>query len=141
MYIDKPTILKGSKTKYGYIHLIIKNKHFCVHRLVAEAFIPNPNNYPIINHINGIKTDNRIKNLEWCTYSYNEKQAYKSGLKKHKKHKKINQYDLDNNLIKEWESLIQIKNELGYSIGNIYAVCKNERKTAYKSKWKFKEDL
>lgn len=59
-------------------------KTFTVHRLVAKAFIPNPNNYPCVNHINGCKTDNRITNLEWCDYSHNNKEAFRIGLNKPK---------------------------------------------------------
>lgn len=66
-------LLKTVKHPNGYlvVNLYPTRKTFKVHRLVAEAFIANPNNYPIINHKNEVKDDNRVENLEWCTYEYN----------------------------------------------------------------------
>lgn len=68
----------------GYLEIALSvdgtRKYFLVHRVIAECFIPNPFNFPEINHINGKKTDNRISNLEWCDRSYNMKHAYREGL-------------------------------------------------------------
>lgn len=66
---------KIDKNGYHYVHLYKNGKQYIkkIHRLVAEAFIPNPNNLPEVNHINLIKSDNNINNLEWCTHKYNMK--------------------------------------------------------------------
>ncbi len=76
-------IMKNTISIYSRIGLYSNRKCYLalIHRVVAEAFIPNPNNYPCVNHINGIKQDNRVQNLEWCTYSHNLKHAYDTGLK------------------------------------------------------------
>lgn len=70
--------------KNGYLRIQFQKRkgQKTVHRLIAEAWIPNPYNLPFINHINGIKTDNRPVNLEWCTGSQNQRHAITTGLKK-----------------------------------------------------------
>lgn len=74
-YGYRKIILKPRKNKYGYFHLQLHNKgnikDCTIHRLVAQAFIPNPNNYPQINHKDENKLNNNVSNLEWCTAKYN----------------------------------------------------------------------
>jgi len=72
-----------SNSGYKIVGIIINGKHknLRVHHLVAQAFIPNPDNFPEINHKNHIKTDNRIENLEWCTREVNMQQCWDDGLK------------------------------------------------------------
>lgn len=86
--VKSKKILKGYKESNGYIRVRIENKclngviRTTIHQLVAEAFIPNPENKPEVNHINSIRDDNRVDNLEWVTHSENMKHSYKKGLTK-----------------------------------------------------------
>ncbi len=77
--------LKSGMNNGGYLHVVLtinkKRYNKYVHRLIAQAFIPNPENKPCVNHINGIKTDNRVENLEWATQLENHIHASNMGLK------------------------------------------------------------
>jgi hypothetical protein len=78
--------LTPCRNSRGYMQVVLckdlKYKNYTIHRLVAEAYVDNVNNYKMVNHINGIKTDNRIENLEWVTASQNIQHAFDTGLKK-----------------------------------------------------------
>lgn len=77
------------KSKLGYMRINLslrgKKRQYFVHRLVALAYIPNPANYPVVNHIDGDKLNNHTENLEWCTHLYNTHHAQRIGLSKVKK--------------------------------------------------------
>lgn len=72
----------GHIDRNGYRNVIINGKTLLVHRIIAQAFIPNPDNLPQINHKDGVKTNNNIINLEWCNRSENILHAYRTGLEK-----------------------------------------------------------
>ena len=110
----KDVILKGTKNKHGYPFVIIRSNegnkmHVLVHRLVAQAFIPNPDNHPFVNHKDGIKSNNRVENLEWCTPKYNSEHSVKIGANRFGSNSPISK--LDENLVE----LLKIKMALGYT--------------------------
>lgn len=141
-------ILIPSPNNYGYqrVGLRCNNRKLCsVHRLVAEAFISNPENKKEVNHINGIKTDNRVQNLEWSTHSENIIHAHKTGLiKAHNKRgkdwplsKPVNQLTLDGKFIAKHTSGKEAAMHLGSHAATISNCCKGKGKTASGFKWEF----
>lgn len=138
----KERILKLKKNKDGYLIVCLykNNKKYWkkVHRLIAETFIPNPNNLPQVNHINEDKTDNRVENLEYCDCKYNCNYGTRNQRRAKTQSKTIIQYDLKGNYITEYDSLNEINRQLGFSIGNISDCCNGKHKQVYGSIWRYK---
>ncbi len=141
-------ILKLWIDKYGYhyINLCYRGsvKNYKVHRLVAQAFISNPENKPMVNHKNWIKTDNRVENLEWTTSSENCRHAYDTWLRSQKlwkhnyKSKTVLQYSQIWDFIKEWWSTMDIKRKLWIDSSSVSHCCHWKYKTAWWFIWKYK---
>lgn len=128
-------INKRNGYMYVYLNKNAKGKYCRVHRLIAEAFIDNPNNLPQVNHIDGNKQNNRVDNLEWCTSKENIKHSYKLGLSNNYKIK-VNQYDLKGELVGKFKSISEASIKTGVSMGDISQCINGKRKTANKFVWK-----
>lgn len=106
-------VLKGSVSIKGYLRVALSSDcvkfNASVHRLVAISFIQNPENKPQVNHINGVKSDNRVDNLEWCTNSENQIHAVKNKLIKHNLGDKHHMSKLTNNEVIEARALFNSK--------------------------------
>lgn len=127
------------KSKNGYMKtvLYIDGKSFNItqHRVLAENFIPNPENKPIINHKNGIKHDNRISNIEWCTHSENSSHAIKKGMFKPIGHRKRRVIDISTGII--YESISDAGRSSGYTLGHFHNMLNSKNKTINKTTFKF----
>lgn len=126
-YRGRNNILKP-KLKSGYYQIGLRKnnirKWYTLHRLVAEAFIPNPNNLPQVNHKDENKLNNNVENLEWCTVLYNNTYGTRIERVKSKTSKPVYQYDLKNNFIKKYSSITEASKKLNISAGNIVSCCK-----------------
>lgn len=152
-------ILLGTINKKGYVNIKLSfnidnapnskrtSLSKIVHRMVAEAFIPNPNNYPQVNHINGISTDNNVDNLEWCTNEYNQMHRYEI-LGRNKdiidtnKNRVIKVHKLDHygNVLKTYDSITEAATLNKTFTTNICKVSEGKRKTAAGYGWRIDEE-
>lgn len=154
----EPRIMHTSLRKDGYLSVgLSKNNKTTtrtVHRIVAETFLPNPNNLEMINHKDEDKSNNNVDNLEWCTVSYNNKYSIKRHperfvLRKNREKRDyykvktkyfnvhINQFSKDGEFIKQWFNFAELKHIKNYNNTSIKECCEGKRKTAYGYKWEF----
>lgn len=158
---NKEAVLKVQYNAKGYPQVrLYKNgngKTIKVHRLVANAFIPNPLKLPQVNHKDTNKENNAVENLEWITNADNMRHAFENGCFKttrkqiehalknqsmmaKKRRKKVIMCDLAGKELKIYDSLTAAERETGISNSKIACVCKKKRKTAGGYTWKYKEE-
>ena len=113
------------------------HKQFSVHKLVATAFIPNPNNFTEINHIDENKANNSVDNLEWCTSTYNIHYGTCISRRSYRRKVKISQYDLQGNFIREWNGAVDAERILNISRKQISACLRENHKSAGGFIWKY----
>lgn len=135
----------------GYEYITICGIRYSIHRLVALAFIPNPDDKPEIDHINAIRTDNSVENLRWVTrkenqqnpISRNNKSMVKRGKlcywfgKQSVTRKSVCQYTKDNIFIAKFDCMMDATKKTGIDTGSISMCCNNKRKSAGGFVWKF----
>lgn len=144
-------IVKGVPTNKGYLRVTLckdKVHRLCsIHRLVAMAFLPNPNNYPCVNHKDEIRTNNKVDNLEWCSYKYNVNYGNIVEKKRQSRDyasisKIIEQID-NGKVINTYPSISEAARNLSssrYAKTNICRACHTANSKAYGYEWRYKED-
>lgn len=152
IYYEKTHRILSACPNNGYLYVglwsIGKCKKHSIHRLVAEAFLPNPENKPCVNHLNAKRDDNTLANLEWCTHSENNRYAYHSSGRinpmmgvtgrNNKRSRPVLQLSKTNNsLISRYVSISEASEKTGVSAGNIVSCCKGILKSAGCFMWKY----
>lgn len=140
----KEKIMKGSKNNSGYPQVSLckegKTKTYLIHRLVASAFLDNPNNLPEVNHIDEDKSNNRVDNLEYCNRKYNCN--YGTHIEKMIKSKSIPilQFSKTGEFIKRWNNAKEVERNLEICSSDIYKCCKGKKKTCGGYVWGYEKD-
>lgn len=144
----KPRLCRLGADSNGYLRVCIDGVVKKVHRIVAEAFIHNTKDKPCIDHINTVKTDNRVENLRWCTCEENnnnpltlEHNAWRGKFgDEHPNSIEIVQLTLDGQFIRKWACAEEVQRELGINQGNIIKCCRGKRKSAGGFYWMYYSD-
>jgi hypothetical protein len=140
--IKSGRILKPFLIQSGYlVHGLYENnkrKTLLLHRIIATAFIDNPEAKPCVNHIDENKLNNDLSNLEWCTERENSIHGTRTKRVAEKLSQKVIQLDLNDNVLSEFESMHQAERETGVALSSISSCCNGKRKSAGGFKWKRK---
>lgn len=133
-------LLSQVKDKDGYLAVQLyklgEGKRTSVHRLVANAFLPNPDNLPQVNHKDETPSHNNVDNLEWCTQKYNNIYGTRIQRITDKLKKTVYQYTLDNQLVKVWKSVMECERN-GYSHRHISKCCLGKSNTHKGYIWRY----
>ena len=145
----KPGLMNPGKDKKGYLLVNLyknrKRKSYKIHQLVAEHFIPNPDNLPEINHIDEDKTNNRVDNLEWkshkdnCNHGTRNERIVKANTNG-KRSKPVLQLSLSGDLIREWPSTAECGRN-GFNQRNIVSCCNGKLKQYKGFRWEYKKEV
>lgn len=135
-------LLTQFETNNGYLRVKLsrgcKRGMYLVHRLVAEVFVPNPENHNIVHHKDGDRLNNRFDNLEWCTNSHNQKERYKANSLTGNE-VPVDQYTMNKIFIRRFSSMKEAEKVTGVANQNISKVCRGERNFAGGYFWKYSD--
>lgn len=141
-HVYKGKVLCPHKKKNGYLEIGLtykgKRKYELIHRIVAKAFISNPDRLPCVNHKDEMKTNNSVTNLEWCDYRYNSTYGTRIERSFLKQRKKIIQYTREGHVVCEYVSIQEAGRKTKISAGHICHACKGIRPMAGGYIWKYK---
>lgn len=140
-YTRKGELLKPYTDRDGYHRVTLfrqgNRRKKGVHQIVATAFIPNPENLPIINHKDEDPSNNQMENLEWCTHQYNSNYGDRNNKVSKGVSKKVKSYNPVNGDVRNYKSMGEAKEE-GFSPSKISMCCNGKQKTHHGLLWKFK---